>query len=69
MSMAEIMREVADWPSERQDELAAFLLHLRLEKDSAWAEEAECRYSEVKSGRAKCIPGREVLRRVRLRNK
>ena len=39
MSMAEIMREVADWPSESQNELAAFLLHLRLEKDSAWRSE------------------------------
>ena len=39
MSMAEIMREVADWPSERQNQLAAFLLHLRLEKDSAWRSE------------------------------
>jgi hypothetical protein len=37
--MAEIMREVADWPSERQNELAAYLLHLRLEKDSAWRSE------------------------------
>jgi hypothetical protein len=35
MSMAEIMREVAGWPAERQNELAAFLLHLRLEKDNA----------------------------------
>ena len=39
MSMAEIMREVADWPAERQNELAAYLLHLRLEKDSAWRSE------------------------------
>ncbi len=37
--------------------------------DAAWAEEAERRYSEVKSNRVKCIPGREVLRRVRHRNK
>jgi len=36
---------------------------------AAWAEEAERRYSEVKSGRVKCIPGSEVLRRVRLRHK
>jgi hypothetical protein len=39
MSMAEIMREVADWPSDRQNELAAFLLHLRLEKQPAWRSE------------------------------
>jgi anti-sigma-K factor RskA len=39
MSMAEIMRDVADWPSKRQNELAACLLHLRLENDSAWRSE------------------------------
>jgi hypothetical protein len=33
------MREVADWPSKRQNELAACLLHLRLENDSAWRSE------------------------------
>ncbi len=39
------------------------------EVDAAWAQEAERRYSEVKSGKVKCVPGTEVLRRVRLRNK
>ena len=39
MTMAEIMREVAEWPADRQNELAAFLLHLRLGKDSSWRSE------------------------------
>jgi hypothetical protein len=36
MSMAELMRTIAELPSKRQNELAAFLLHLRLQHDSAW---------------------------------
>jgi hypothetical protein len=36
MSMAELMRVVASLPVEQQDELAAFLLHLRLQQDPAW---------------------------------
>jgi hypothetical protein len=36
MSMAELMREVADLPLERQNELAALLLRLRLQRDPAW---------------------------------
>jgi len=39
MSMAEIMREVAAWPRKRQDELAAFILHLRLQHDPEWRKE------------------------------
>jgi hypothetical protein len=39
MSMAEIMREVADLSPEGQNELAAFLLHLRLKRDPAWRAE------------------------------
>jgi len=37
--MAELMREVADMPPERQNELAAFLLQLRLRRDPAWRAE------------------------------
>jgi hypothetical protein len=36
MSMAELMREVARLPAAQQNELAAFLLHLRLQQDPAW---------------------------------
>ena len=39
------------------------------EVDAAWAEEAERRYAEIKSGKVKCIPGDEVLKRVRNRKK
>jgi hypothetical protein len=57
MSMAEIMREVADWPSKRQNELAAFLLHLRLEKDSAWRSEMTRRIDDKNP--ANWVPLRE----------
>jgi len=39
MSMAELMREVAKLPSDQQKELAAYLLHLRLQHDAAWRSE------------------------------
>lgn len=39
MSMAESMRAVARLPVEQQKELAAFLLHLRLEQGPAWRTE------------------------------
>ena len=37
--MAELMRVVAAMPPERQNELAGFLLHLRLRQDAAWQAE------------------------------
>jgi hypothetical protein len=39
MSMAELMRVVAGLPAEQQKELAAFLLHLRLQRDPEWRAE------------------------------
>ena len=39
MSMAELMREVAALPLQQQNELAAFLLHLRLQHDTEWKSE------------------------------
>jgi len=39
MSMAELMRTVASLPAAQQNELAAFLLHLRLQHDPAWRAE------------------------------
>ena len=39
MTMAELMREVASLPAERQNELAAYLLHLRLQHDAVWRSE------------------------------
>jgi len=39
MSMAELMRAVSGLPPAQQNELAAFLLHLRLQHDPAWRTE------------------------------
>lgn len=39
MSMAEIMRELASLPPKRQNEVAAYLLHLRLQHDEGWRKE------------------------------
>ena len=39
MNMAELMREVAGLPAEQRNELAAYLLHLRLAQDPAWRAE------------------------------
>jgi hypothetical protein len=39
MSMADLMREVAGLEPERQNELASYLLHLRLERDPEWRSE------------------------------
>lgn len=36
MNMAELMREVSSLPAAQQKELAAYLLHLRLQTDAAW---------------------------------
>ena len=36
MNMAELMREVSNLPDEQRKELAAYLLHLRLQHDTAW---------------------------------
>jgi hypothetical protein len=37
--MAELMRVVVELPAQQQNELAAFLLHLRLQHDAAWRTE------------------------------
>lgn len=37
--------------------------------DALWARESERRYAAVKSGKVKCVPGEEVLRRVRNRKR
>jgi hypothetical protein len=39
MSMAELMREVANLSVQQQNELAAYLLHLRLQQDPGWRSE------------------------------
>jgi hypothetical protein len=47
MSLAELMRAVANLPTDQQKELAAFLLHLRLQQDSAWRAEMTRRIDDT----------------------
>jgi hypothetical protein len=49
MSMAEVMREIAGWPRTRQNKLAAYLLHLRLQGDSQWRSEMTRRIDDSDS--------------------
>ena len=49
MSMAELMRAVASLPAEQQQELAAFLVHLRLQKDPEWRAEMARRIDDKDS--------------------
>ena len=49
--MAEIMREVAELPVNRQNELAAYLLHLRLQQDAAWRTEMTRRIDDKDTSR------------------
>ncbi|HOC54448.1 MAG TPA: hypothetical protein PKI20_02365 [Verrucomicrobiota bacterium] len=47
MSMAELMRAVASLPTKQQNELAAFLFHLRLQHDPAWRAEMTRRIDDT----------------------
>ena len=49
MSMAELMRVVVGLPAQQQNELAAFLLHLRLQHDAAWRAEMTRRIDDKDS--------------------
>ena len=51
--MAELMRAVSGLPPAQQNELAAFLLHLRLQHDPAWRTEMTRRIDD-------CDPARWV---------
>jgi hypothetical protein len=51
MSMAELMRVVVGLPTQQQNELAAFLLHLRLQHDAAWRTEMTRRIDDKDSAR------------------
>jgi len=50
MSMAELMREVASLPVQQQNELAAFLMHLRLQHDPEWRTEMTRRIDDSSPG-------------------
>ncbi len=45
--MTELMRVVAGLPAEQQNELAAFLLHLRLQQDPKWRAEMSRRIDDT----------------------
>ncbi len=47
MSMAELMRAVASLSAAQQNELAAYLLHLRLQHDLAWRAEMTRRIDDT----------------------
>jgi hypothetical protein len=49
MSMAELMRAVVELPAQQQNELAAFLLHLRLQQDAVWRTEMTRRIDDQDS--------------------
>lgn len=49
------------------DKLLQSLNPARKEIDEAWAEEAEKRVEEIKSGRVKTISGKEVFKKIRNR--
>lgn len=51
MSMAELMRVVANLPKDQQDKLAAFLLHLRRQHDTAWRAEMTRRIDDTDPAR------------------
>lgn len=50
MSKADLKREMAALPLEDQNELAAFLLHLRLERDPVWRTEMTRRIDDQTAG-------------------
>ena len=72
-NLQELRKEVLSLPHSTRALIAQELLESLEEETSevetAWAEEAERRYEEIKSGKVKTIPGEEVLRKVRQRKK
>ncbi|MGD0092919.1 MAG: addiction module protein [Planctomycetota bacterium] len=72
-----IAEELLALPAAKRAKLAETLLRSldrgekaeRGEVDKAWAEEAERRLQEVRSGKVRCLSGEKVLREVRNRVK
>lgn len=70
MSVQELEAEVLRLPSHERARLAEVLIASLDEEDEisrAWADEAERRYEELRSGAVKSIPAEEVFARVRSR--
>lgn len=70
LTLEQIVAEARQLPREQVAELVdrlTFELHDEpaAENDVAWAEEAERRLAEIRSGKVKPIPGEEVMARAR----
>ncbi len=72
-NLQELREQALSLPHSTRARLAQELLEsLELENeklDALWAEEADRRYEEIKSGKVQAIPGPQVLQRVRNRKK
>lgn len=70
MSVQELESEILKLPSHERARLAELLIASLDEEDEithAWADEAERRYQELRSGTVQAIPAEEVFARVRSR--
>ncbi|HET6566769.1 MAG TPA: addiction module protein [Rhodothermales bacterium] len=70
MSVQELEAEVLKLPGHERARLAEVLIASLDEEDEiarAWAEEAERRYEELRSGAVEGIPAQEVFKRIRAR--
>jgi putative addiction module component (TIGR02574 family) len=68
ISAEKIIDEAISLPVEIRAKIIEKLLHslnpIRAELDELWAEEAEKRVSDLKSGRVKTIPGKDVFKKI-----
>ena len=70
MSIHEVEAEALKLPSHERARLAEVLIASLDEEDEvsrAWAEEAERRYEELRSGGVTAVPADEVFARIRAR--
>lgn len=70
MSVQELEAEILRLPSHERARLAEVLIASLEEEDEiarAWAEEAERRYEELRSGEVEAVPAEEVFARIRSR--
>ncbi len=72
MSVQELEAEILKLPSHERARLAEVLIESLEEEDEiarAWADEAERRYEELRSGAVDAVPAEEVFARIRSRLK
>jgi hypothetical protein len=72
LTVEDILRETAGWPSERKGELITRLqaeedCSMKMDPDveAAWKTAVRERLDDLRSGRVQGIPGEEVLERMR----